>query len=150
MRLLRDFTEFISEGIIKAISINAERAKSLIQESDRKSRSLQENLEKVGINADNAPDYVEHCYDLMMFLIRAKMYLDGYSASGLGAHEAEISYLRKLGITEKDVQFMNEMRFFRNGILYYGTSLDQEYAQKVIRFTKTFYPSLKERCQKKK
>ena len=102
MRHLRLFQEYLKESIIKAVTINNERAKSLIQESERKLRSLNHNLEKVGINVDNASDYVEHCYDLIMFLIRAKMYLDGYSASGQGAHEAEVSYLRNLGFTEKD------------------------------------------------
>ncbi len=100
----------------------------------------------MGINVDNINDYVEHCYDIIMFLIRAKMYLDGYYASGQGAHEAEVSYLRKVGFTEKEVQFMDQMRFFRNGILYYGTALDQEYAEKVVKFTKTVHPKLKEKC----
>ena len=43
---------------------------------------------------------------------------------------------------------MDQMRFFRNGILYYGTALDQEYAGKVVNFTKTFHPKLKEKCKK--
>ncbi|MEK6938541.1 MAG: hypothetical protein AABX04_05835 [Nanoarchaeota archaeon] len=137
---------FVEEGIVKIVSINIERARSLIKESERKLRSLNSNLEKVGINADNASDYVEHCYDLLMFLIRAKLYLMGYSASGQGAHEAEVSYLRNLGIGEKEVQFMDQLRYFRNGIIYYGSGLDQEYAEKVINFTKSFYPQLKKKC----
>ncbi len=148
MRHLKLFEEYLKESIVKTVTINNERAKSLIQESERKLRSLNNNLEKVGINVDNANDYVEHCYDMIMFLIRAKMYLDGYCASGQGAHEAEVSYLRNLGFTEKEVQFMDQMRFFRNGILYYGTALDQEYAEKVVDFTKTLSPKLKEKCQK--
>lgn len=146
MRYLKPFEEFVLSGVVKIVTPNPERAKSLIQESERKLRSLHENLEKVGINADNASDYVEHCYDLIMFLIRAKMYLDGYSASGQGAHEAEVSYLRKLSLAEKEVQFMDQLRYFRNGIIYYGEGLDDEYAQKVISFTKTFYPKLREKC----
>jgi len=45
---------------------------------------------------------------------------------------------------EQEVQFADQVRFFRNGILYYGTVLDKEYAEKVIEFTKINYLRLKE------
>ena len=114
-----------------------------IIESERKMLSLKERLEKLGIKNENANDYIEYCYDIIMHLVRAKMYLDGYYSSGQGAHEAEVSYLKVLGFDEKEVQFADQMRYFRNGILYYGTTLDDEYAKKVIEFTKKIYPKLK-------
>lgn len=89
---------------------------------------------------------MKNCYDILMELVRAKMLLDGYGASGQGAHEAEVTYLRKLGFSEKDVQFADQMRFFRNGMLYYGTHLDKEYAENVITFAKMMYNKLKEKC----
>ena len=82
---------------------------------------------------------MEYCYDILLFLIRAKLYAEGYSSIGQGAHEAEVSYVRNLGIHEKDVQFLDQLRYFRNGILYYGKRLDAEYAEKVITFTKRIY-----------
>ncbi len=144
MRNLKLFGEYVREGIVKRIKANNERAKSLLIESERKMSSLKERLEKIGIKNENANDYVEYCYDLMMHLVRAKLYLEGYCASGQGAHEAEVSYLRILGFTEKEVQFADQLRYFRNGILYYGTSLDAEYAEKVLQFTKAVYPRLKQ------
>lgn len=138
------FDEFIKNGIVKRIKADKERSKSLVIESDRKMNSLKERLEKIGVRDENANDYVEYCYDIIMHLVRAKLYLRGYYASGQGAHEAEVSYLRVLGFTEQEVQFADRMRYFRNGILYYGTSLDAEYAEKVIEFTKRVYPKLKE------
>ena len=72
------------------------------------------------------------------------MLLEGYHASGFDAHEAEVSYMRVLGFTEKEVQFADQLRFFRNGMLYYGTQLDKTYAEKVIAFTKRLYLKLKE------
>src|SRR3989344_3403622 len=104
-------------------------------------RSLKKRLEKLGVNNENANDYVEYCYDLIMHLVRARLLLDGYSASGQGAHEAEVSYLRIMGFNEKDVQFADQMRYFRNGIVYYGTSLDAEYAEKTIEFEKKVVPA---------
>ena len=86
--------------------------------------------------------FVKSCYDILMEIVRAKMLLDGYNASGFGAHEAEVSYLRILKFNENDVQFADQMRFFRNGMLYYGTILDKEYATKVIEFTKLSYSKM--------
>ena len=143
MRHLKLFEEYISNGIVRRISINKERAKSLILESERKMRSINLQLEKIGIIEDNANDYIEHCFDSIMNLVRAKLYLEGYSASGLGAHEAEVSYLRNLDFAEKDIQFADQLRYFRNGILYYGTALDKEYANKVIEFAKKTHPKVK-------
>ncbi|MEK6907187.1 MAG: hypothetical protein AABW45_01545 [Nanoarchaeota archaeon] len=138
------FEDHIKKEIVKRVKVNRERAKSLLLESERKMFSLKNRLEKLGINNENANDYVEYCYDIVMHLVRAKMYLNGYHASGQGAHEAEVSYLRILGFDEGDVQFTDQMRFFRNGIMYYGTRLDEEYAKKVVEFTRKIYPKLKE------
>lgn len=147
MMVLKSFEEYIQEGIVKRAFINKERAKSLLIESERKMLSLDERLEKLGVKNENANDYIEYCYDILMHLIRAKLYLEGYSTSGQGSHEAEISYLKTLGFAEKEVRFADQIRYFRNGILYYGTVLDAEYAKKVIEFIKKIYPKLKEMCK---
>ncbi len=141
---MKAFQEYIEEGVMIRISANPARAKSLLLESERKMLSLKERLDKIGIKNENANDYVEYCYDLIMHLVRAKLYLEGYYARGQGAHEAEVSYLQVLEFREEEIRFMDQMRFFRNGILYYGTLLDAEYAEKVISFTKKIYPKLKE------
>ena len=141
---MKAFEEYIEEGIMIRISPNPERAKSLVQESERKMLSLKERMEKIGVKNENANDYIEYCYDLIMHLVRAKLYLDGYYTRGQGAHEAEVSYLQILKFSEEEVGFLDQMRYFRNGILYYGTFLDAEYAEKVIEFTKKVCPKLKE------
>lgn len=150
MRIVKNFEEYKREGTIKQVNKNKERSKSLVIESERKIISLKERLEKLGLKNENANDYVEYCYDIIMHLIRAKLQLEGYSASGQGAHEAEVSYLEVLGFTEKDVQFADQIRFFRNGILYYGTQLDKAYAEKVIEYTKRIYLKLKQLIQNTK
>src|SRR3989338_4055105 len=132
MRSVKSFEEYIQTGVMKQVTINNERARSLSSESARKLGSLKESLEKIGIKKENANDYVEDCYDILMYLLRAKLYQEGYSSSGMGAHEAEVSYLRILGFSEKEFHFMDQLRYFRNGILYYGIPLDSEYAEKVI------------------
>jgi len=142
MTKLKDFAEFVNLGIIKKQSSNKPRAKFLVNESKKNYSFLLESLSKIKMTNDNANSFIKLCYDILMESVRAKMLLDGYQASGFGAHEAEVSYLKILGFNEKDVQFADQMRFFRNGMLYYGTILDKVYAEKVISFTKEKYSEL--------
>ena len=147
MRYLKTFEEFLNEGVIRKITVDKERAKSLINEAERKINSLNENIAKIGVKNENANDYVEYCYDIIMFLIRAELYFLGYSGLGQGAHEAEVAFSRNLKFNEKEVQFLDQLRYFRNGILYYGKRLDVEYALKAIEFMKKSYKKLKEKNQ---
>ncbi len=149
MKAIRKFEEFVKQNVVKKQGIDKSRAEFLIKESEKDYGCLLEMAEKLKVSDNNANMFVKSCYDILMELIRAKMLLEGYNASGLGAHEAEVSYLRVLGFNEKDVQFADQIRFFRNGMLYYGTILDKEYAQQVFGFTKKNYPRLKQLLTKK-
>ncbi|MFH1396375.1 MAG: hypothetical protein ABIG93_03180 [archaeon] len=103
---------------------------------------LEKNIEKLGIDDDNANDYVEYCYNIIMFVIRAEMFLAGFSSSGKGAHEAEVAFTKRLNFSESEMRFLDQLRYFRNGILYYGKRFDKEYAEKVIGFLKELYSRL--------
>ncbi len=149
MRAIKSFDEFINQGIVKKQTPDRSRAKFLIKESEQNYSFLLELLQKFEINDKNANNIIKSCYDILMEMIRAKMLSEGYNATGQGAHEAEVSYMRTIGFAEKDVQFADQLRFFRNGMLYYGTILDKEYAQRVLElrvleFTKNNYPKLKQ------
>lgn len=142
MRPVRKFEEFIKQNVVKKQGIDKSRAEFLTKESEKDYRCLLDMVEKLKVDDNNANIFVKSCYDILMELIRAKMLLGGHNASGPGAHEAEVSYLRVLGFDEKDVQFADQIRFFRNGMLYYGTIVDEEYARKVLEFTKKNYAKL--------
>jgi hypothetical protein len=144
MRAIRQFEEFIRENIVKKQNADKSRSEFLVKESANSYANLLEKLQKIQLSDNNANDFVKSCYDILMELIRAKMLLEGYNASGQGAHEAEVSFMRKLGFNEKDIQFADQMRFFRNGMIYYGTIIDKQYAEMVIAFTKKIYFRLKE------
>ncbi len=144
MRIVKSFEEFIKEGVVKRISPDKQRAENLFVESERKYLLLQKTIENMSIDDNNANDYVEYCYNIVLFLIRAKMLEQGYTSSGQGAHEAEVAFTRNLGFSGSEVQFLDQLRYFRNGILYYGKRLDQEYAEKIIEFTKRTYNKIKE------
>ncbi|MBU1129092.1 MAG: hypothetical protein KJ949_00490 [Nanoarchaeota archaeon] len=140
---MKDFQYFINQKIVRKQNPNKARADFLIKEAEQNYSFLLEMFDKIGVSEKNANNFVKNSYDMFMGLIRAKMFLEGYISSGFGAHEAEISYMKVLGFNEEDVQFADKIRFFRNGMLYYGTILDKEYAEKVIVFTKNLFFKLK-------
>ena len=140
---MKSFEEFIKSKIVKVQAPDISRVEFLFKEAENGYDFLEDMITKIGLQEDNANYFVKSCYDILMEVIRAKMLLKGYNATGQGAHEAEVSYLKVLGFKENDIQFADQMRFFRNGMLYYGTKIDKEYAEKVIIFTKKMYTKLK-------
>ena len=147
MKPLKKFEDYSKEGVVKKQSPDAERAKFLITESNNNYQFLKELAKEKRINHKNANSFIKMSYDVLMEMVRAKMLLNGFNASGLGAHEAEVSYLRELDFSEYDIQFANQLRFFRNGIMYYGTILPEEYARKVLNFLNVMYPKLRKLCE---
>jgi len=144
MNPLKQFDDFLKEGVVRRQSPDKEKAKFLIEEAENSYLSLLDMLKKVSINNQNANTFIKNAYDPIMELIRAILLIKGFNSSGSHAHEAEVAYLRKLKFSEADVEFANQLRYFRNGIMYYGTILNEEYTKKVVEFTKKIYPKLKE------
>ena len=144
MRALKNFEYYIEKGIIKKCSVDIERARSLRLESENTYCSLLEYIDCVGIGSRNSNMIIKMSYDAIMELIRAQMLFEGFVSSGHGAHEAEVSYVRKFGFSESDVLFVNRMRYFRNGIMYYGKVFDKEYAVKVLDFVERIKRGLRE------
>lgn len=143
MKLPKEFEYYIQKGIIRKSAPNKSRAEFLLKESEVSLKGLKERIEIIGINDNNANSIIKDCYDIIMEMIRAKLLLEGYSSSGNYAHEAEISYIKKLRFPDNEVSFLNELRYFRNSITYYGKILDKEYAQKVFDFLKRVIPRFK-------
>ena len=79
-------------------------------------------------------------YEVIRELIEAKMILEGYKSY---SHEATVSYLKKLGFSSSEVEFMDELRSIRNQTRYYGHLVNVEYAKKVSEFVNKTYPRLK-------
>lgn len=141
----KEFREYITKGIIKKCSADKPRAEYLISESQKSLAGLNRRLQIMGIDDDNTNSIIKDCYDILMEALRANLLLAGYNSSGQFAHEAEVSYFRELGFTDTEINFLNELRYFRNSVTYYGKILTAEYAQKVVQFTQRIYPELQEK-----
>ena len=76
------------------------------------------------------------------FTVIARMLLEGFSPKG--SHEAEVAFMMNMGFPEAQVSFMNQLRYFRNRIKYYGRTFDQAYAEKVLAFMDDVIPILEE------
>ncbi|HLD39242.1 MAG TPA: hypothetical protein VJB05_02940 [archaeon] len=148
MKPLKTFDEYMKEGTVKKQSPDKMRARSLIAESGDSYKILLSFIEKMGLDDDNANHVIKNAYDILMELIRAKMLSDGFNTTGKGAHEAEVSYMAEIGFIGKDVDFANDLRYFRNGIMYYGKKFDKAYAEKVMEFIRRGYPLLKKMCER--
>lgn len=137
---MKTFEEYLLLKIMKKQTPNRERAASLLEEAQKKKQFLNISLQRIP-EADMNPNFiVDSCYDIMIELIRSKLHMDGYNAGT--SHEAEISYMEKIGFSTNEMRTMDELRYYRNGTKYYGTMLSKEYADKTLRFMRSIYPKL--------
>jgi hypothetical protein len=142
----KEFEDFLDSGIARRQSPDRQRALSLAEEAAGKKKFLEVSLKSIPTGQMNANFIVDSCYDIIMELVRAKMLLDGFNSGN--SHEAEVSYMARLGFPRTEVAFMNEVRYYRNGTKYYGTVLSREYAEKVLRFMDGAHPLLERMLRK--
>ena len=138
---MKAFEEYLKEGIVKKQSPNKARVLSLLEEAQEKNAFLSIAQQKIPKEKMSPNFIIDSSHDILIELIRAKMLIDGYASKS--SHEAEVSYLRILQFSEVDIRFMDELRYNRNGIKYYGTIFNMDYTEKVIDFLKKFYPKLR-------
>ena len=135
MSPIQEFEDYLKQGIANERTPDPALARSLRKESEETIEVIQEYIEKIGVHDKNANHIIKNSYDALMARVRAEMALTGYTTSGPGAHEAEVAFLSKKGFNNHDVEFANQLRYFRNRILYDGKSFDAAYARKVLAFT---------------
>ncbi len=133
---MKNFEEYLKKGLVKTCKENITRVRSILEEADKRLRFFN----AIQISEESANYIIENMYDVIRELIEAKMLLDGYKSY---SHEATVSYLKKLGFSSSEVEFMDESRDIRNQTKYYGHLANAEYAKKVSEFANKAYPRLK-------
>jgi hypothetical protein len=141
--MLSVFEDYIKKGIVRKRTANDARARDLIINSANREKFLGKILKKLSIEESDANSLIEQIYDILIELIRAKMFIDGFEATGNYAHEAEVAYLKNLNFLEEEVNLMDEIRAFRNGVKYYGKRYTKEQAEKGCTFMNKLLPKLK-------
>lgn len=141
--MIKKFEDYLNEGIVKKITPDKQRSFSLKEEAIRKHQFLEKQQKLIEIDDENANEFVEISYNIIMLILRSKMLEEGFNSSGQGAHEAEVAFSRTMNLKESEIKLLDQLRYFRNGILYYGKRFDKEYAQKVIIFTEKIIKKIK-------
>ncbi|MFT4308696.1 MAG: hypothetical protein ACMXYM_05000 [Candidatus Woesearchaeota archaeon] len=145
--MIRSFDEYVREGIVVQRTADHPRAEALRTDAVRSFEVVEAIRSSIGITDHNANIIVKLAYDVVMSSIRAHMGACGFHASGRGAHEAEVAYLRMLGFGDADVVFCDRLRYYRNGIMYYGKNFGAEYARTTIAFASRMLEALhKDKC----
>ena len=94
---LRNFEEFIIAGIVKKQTPNRHRALSLVKEAEDKWKFLNATIKTIPAQQMHFNFIVDYSYDIIMELIRAKMFIGGFNAGN--SHQAEVSYMKNLGFS---------------------------------------------------
>ena len=147
---LKDFNEYLTEDIARKILPDKSRAVSLVEDSNKRHDFLTQVTKNITITDDNTNYVIEEVYDILISLIRAKMFIDGYEASGNYAHQAEVSCLRELNFLEAERNIMDEIRKFRNGIRYYGRRYMKNEADNCLNFMNSILPKLRKLVKNEK
>ena len=147
MKPSRSFEEYVKRKVLRKKFPDVNRAKSLLEVSSASFEDLFERIKLMGLTPRNVNSIITSAYEVLMEGLRARLLLEGYSASGNGAHEAEVASLLKFGFSYSHVSFLNGLRNFRNGIFYYGKTFDLDYASKVLSFLNEVYPKLKKEIE---
>jgi len=142
MKTVKTFEEFLKIGIIRKQKTDTSKANFLTVEAEKSYNFIKKIVASLGITEQSASTITKSSYDIIMELTRAHMLKNGFKSSGYSAHEAEISYLRKLKLSETEMQFANSLRHTRNQIIYYGQKLNANYAKETFDFLNKIYPKL--------
>lgn len=143
MNKIKRFEEYLEKGVARKCNPDLLRAKDIIGEVERDLDFLNEIKKKISLNDKNANNFIGQVHNILIELLRAKMLIDGYKASGPAAHEAEVSYMINLKFSEAEAEFMDTLRYSRNQILYYGKRFDADYAKKAFDFLGRIYLKLR-------
>lgn len=66
MKPIKNFEEFIKQGVVKKQSPDESRAEFLINEAKNSFEVLNEKVEKIGITNKTANSIIKDCYDILM------------------------------------------------------------------------------------
>ena len=139
---MKRFEEYLKEKVVKKVTPDINRANSLKKEALNRKNFIFKLLETQKLNDENANYFIELAYDVIIELVRGKMLEKGFVAIGNYAHEAEVSFLGKLGLSEDKILLLDDLRKIRNKILYYGKKFDKQFALKVLNLMKEMVKKL--------
>ncbi len=105
-----------------------------------------ERLEKTNMEAYPSNTLLDY-YDAIHKLMEALTLRDGIKVRGEGAHQELIDYIAKRHFDEKTIQFLQQMRDYRNRISYEGFMIHKNYIKLNKRMIKRIIAKLFEKLE---
>jgi len=125
------------------IKPDRERAKSLINLALLRLKKI-----KTFNKGTDCPLIVEGYYEVAKELITAILFIDGYKTL---SHKDLIEYIKINydDFSEMDISLLNELRIYRNKIVYYGVNIQPEYLQRNSININKIISRLTKNCERK-
>lgn len=139
---MENWKECLEENFVLKISPDKAKAKSLIETANGRV----DYVKNIILNESNANYIFEDYYSSILEYLHALVILDGYKVINhlcLGYYLKEI--LKKEGL----FRIFDDLRFKRNGLVYYGKRMEFEVSLDAINKCKKLIRELKESASKK-
>lgn len=126
---MKDFEYYIGEGEVKKQSPDRNLSDSLAQDARKRfNYSLSQKLDE-----KSAKYIYEDIYDSLRAAIDALLALQGFKSY---SHAAGISFLKRFGFPDNELEFLEKMRKRRNGMKYYGKTCSVPQTKEAIDFAR--------------
>jgi len=119
-----DLNECRKKGFIKKTSSNTSKARSLLEVSDIKKRTVENAL----FDEENINAYLPLAYDSLRETLEAVCIVKGYNVT----NHICLGELLKNIFPDFDFTSFDRFRYARNGINYYGKKIDLEQGKELI------------------
>lgn len=120
-----NFNSLIKEGIVKKVPVDLVRAKSLIKSSEQALNTAQ----IIPLKEETAKTVFREIYESLREYCEALGYIKGYKFLN---HESITDFLNEI-LKEEDISLkFDRFRKIRNGINYYGNSIEIQTAKEAL------------------
>ena len=120
-----NFDNLIKEGFVKKVPIDLLRAKSLIKSSEQALNTAK----SISIKEETVKTIFRELYESLREYCEALGYIKGYKFLN---HESITDFLSEI-IKEKEISLrFDRLRKLRNGINYYGNTIDIQTAKEAL------------------
>jgi hypothetical protein len=129
-----NWSDCLENASARKVSIDAKRAKSLMETAQERISLIKE------VNEKNGNFIFEDYYTSLLEILQAKAFLNGFNISN---HICIGFYLRDVLKREDLFVIFDDLRYKRNSLTYYGSKMDFETAKQSIEKCKKIIKELR-------
>jgi len=119
-----DLEDCFRKKLIRKVSINIKLILSLIEMAEKR----EENIKDTEISSKNVETYISVAYESLRMILEAICISKGYKVT----NHVCIGELLNRELYKFSIEDFNRFRYIRNGINYYGTTIELKRGEKII------------------